>query len=541
MINQEKSLTIQDYLAIAARRKWYIILPLVLSVFVSIAVYYYLPKVYKAKTLILVQPQKVPDRYVPSTVTASVVDRLHSITLEILSRSRLEQVVKEFNLFADIQGKVSMDEIIDQMRKLIDIRPEGQAGRRPEELSAFSISYQGEEPKTVMMVTNKLASSFIEENLKVRESLSEGTSDFINRELHAMEENLQKKEQAIRNYKERFSGNLPSQLDMNLRILDRSRERLDSVNEKIMDMERRGVILKIQIDQVQKPKPLSKQVESTGDELLDREIRELEEGMKPEKMPDDPLITQYNNLQKDLNVALLKYTERHPDVRELKSKISQLEPKIRERILELEKGRQENMEKEKMRKERLQELKARRDKILAAKKGGPVGMDAETEKHLAQLMVQYDDLQWEINKLRKEEKDLKSQVLIYQRKVEEVPKREEELASLMRDYGLLKGNHQALLARKMEAKMAENLERKQQGEQFKILDPARLPTQPFKPNRDRILLFGMVIGLVLGMGLAWFRENLDHAFYTEADLEAYLSLPILAVVPNLKEETLKET
>jgi chromosome segregation ATPase len=388
-----------------------------------------------------------------------------------------------------------------------------------------------------MMVTNKLASLFIEENLKVRESLSEGTSEFIRRELQAAEENLKKKEQEIRNYNEKFMGKLPSQIDSNMRVLDGLDDRLNSVAGNIMDKERRSSSLQIQIEQLKRPKPAPIQVESSGDKQLDKEIKEIEEAMQqPEKTPDDPLINQYYTLKKDLTNAQINYTDRHPDVIALKSKIAQLEPKFYERMRGLEKQRQEKMELDKTRRERLQELKARRDKIIGANKGKVVGLDPETEKVLSRLTDQYDELQWEMKKLRTEEKELRNKMAVYQRKVEEVPKREEELASLMRDYDLFKSGYQSLLSKQMEAKMAENLEQKQQGEQFKILDPARLPEKPIRPKVEQILLMGIAIGLFAGIGLTWFRESLDQSFHSEADLEAHLGLPILAVIPNLKEE-----
>ncbi len=534
--NLDNTLTLHDYFAIAVRRKWYFIISLMISIVISSIVYYYLPKVYKATTLILVSRQKVPDRYVPSTIEASLSERISSISMEILSRARLENIIKEFNLFANLQNKVSKEEIVEMMRKLIEIRPEGKSDRQSD-LPAFSISFEGEEPKTVMMVTNKLASLFIEENLKTRESLSEGTSEFISRELKAMEENLKKKEQEIRIYKEKFTGKLPNQLDMTMRVLDRLDDRLNSVAGNIRDKERRISILQIQIEQLKKPKSAPIQVESSGDNQLDKEIKEIEEAMQqPEKTPDDPLFNQYYALKKDLTNAQLKYTDRHPDVIALKSRIAQLEPKANERLQELEKQRQEKKELDKTRRARLQELKTLRDKIIAANKGKGVVLDPETRKVISGLTDQYDELQWEIKKLRTDEKNLQNQMGVYQRKVEAVPQREEELSSLMRDYDLLKGGYQSLLSKQMEAKMAEKLEQRQQGEQFKILDPARLPEKPIRPKVEKIFLMGIVFGLFAGLGLTWFRETLDQSFHSEADLEAYLSLPILAVIPNLKEQ-----
>ena len=107
---------------------------------------------------------------------------------------------------------------------------------------------------------------------------------------------------------------------------------------------------------------------------------------------------------------------------------------------------------------------------------------------------------------------------------------------LTRDYDLLKKNHQSLLDKKMQAQMAENLERKQQGEQFKILDPARLPEVPIRPDLNRILMMGAGIGLMLGLGLAWLRETWNQKFHTETEVEQALGIPVIAVIPNLKED-----
>jgi uncharacterized protein involved in exopolysaccharide biosynthesis len=138
--------------------------------------------------------------------------------------------------------------------------------------------------------------------------------------------------------------------------------------------------------------------------------------------------------------------------------------------------------------------------------------------------------------LKEEVINLKEQIAMYQKRVEETPKREQEMVQISRDYDLLKINYQSLLDKKIQAQMAENLERKQQGEQFKILDPARLPEEPFKPNRNAILFMGTIAGLAMGLGLAWFRESMDRSFYELSDLETYLGLPVLASIPNLKEE-----
>ena len=122
METTEKPFNIHDYIEIGLRRKWYLIIPLVLSVVVSVGVYKYLPKIYKANTLILVQPQSVPESYVQSTVTESIIGRLNTISQEILSRTRLEKVIQEFNLYADMRKKFPMEEVVETMRKAIEVK-----------------------------------------------------------------------------------------------------------------------------------------------------------------------------------------------------------------------------------------------------------------------------------------------------------------------------------------------------------------------------------------------------------------------------------
>jgi polysaccharide chain length determinant protein (PEP-CTERM system associated) len=513
-----KPLNLQDYVAIGLRQKWFIIIPLVCATLISFGVYKYLPKVYKTTTLILVQPQRVPESYVRPTNTASITDRLNTISQEILSRTRLEKVIQEFNLFPETRNKVPMEEVVERMRKAIEVnvqsRPQSERTQ-----NTFTISFEEKDPRIVMMVTNKLASLFIEENLKVRELQAEGTSEFISKELQSMEEQLKKKDEAVRNFKERFMGNLPQQLDANLRILERLQQQLQTTNEGIKTAEDRSILLQNQIEQLKRSESPRIQVAGRMDPVANPEDVRNEGG------PEDPLITQLNNLKRELTSAQSKYTERHPDVIDLKRKITGLEPKVSEVLKKQEDAREA----------RLREQRARRIGNSEERLPLPVS-DPGTERLLTQYRDQYNEAQMDARRLRGEEKNLKDQLLLYQRRIENTPKREEELTVLTRDYDLLRANYQSLLGNKIQAQMAENLEKKQQGEQFKILDPARLPETPIRPDRNKILLIGTFIGLVAGLGLAWFRETLDQSFHSEADLEAYLGLPILAVVPNLKEE-----
>ena len=516
MIKTEKFFNLQSYFKMGLRRKWYILIPFTLSVIISFGVYRYLPKVYRASTVILVQAQRVSESYVRPTLTESVSDRLNTLSQEILSRTRLERVIKEFNLYPDMLNKFHMEGIVDRMRSQIEVKVQRQ--------NAFSIAFEGTDPRTVVGVTNKLASMFIEENLKVRESQVEGAAKFISKELQAIESNLKRKEDDVRRFKEKNLGQLPQQLEANLSILERLHQQFKTTSDNLRTGEDRIALLQNQIEQLM-DRQSERGVFSTT--LSARRSPTRNGDIHLERGPEDPLAVQLNALKRDLANAESKYTGSHPDVVELKRKIAALEPRVKRQ--------------EEERERRLKELRERQEEIVSegSSQAPSSLLDPATERLITQYKAQFKEAQLEAKRLKEEMGNLKEQIALYQKRIEETPKREQEMVQLNRDHDLLRIYYQSLVDKKYQSQMAENLERKQQGEQFIILDPARLPEKPFKPDRNRLLAMGAVFGLAIGLGLAWFRESTDRSFYEVSDLETYLELPVLATLLNLNEEEKK--
>ena len=157
-----------------------------------------LPDLYRSDTLILVVPQRVPESYVKSTVTSRIEDRLQSISQQILSRTRLERIIQDFNLYAEERQTGIMEDIVEQMRA--DIKVDVVKG------DAFRVSYIGRDPRTVMKVTERLASLFIEENLRDREVLAEGTNQFLEAQLEDARRRLVEHEKKLEVYRRQSRG-----------------------------------------------------------------------------------------------------------------------------------------------------------------------------------------------------------------------------------------------------------------------------------------------------------------------------------------------
>ena len=197
------------YINMAIKRKWWIIVPFLITLLGGLTFLLITPKVYEAQTLILVQAQRVPEEFVRSIVSTTIDDRLRTITQQVTSRTNLEKIIENYGLYSSSHSDLLMDQKVELLREMITIDVSKDSGRRDSETNAFTISFRDEDPQKVMKVTNALASNFISENLKIREEQALGTSSFLSDELTSVEDQLKGKEEELKTYRERYMGGSP--------------------------------------------------------------------------------------------------------------------------------------------------------------------------------------------------------------------------------------------------------------------------------------------------------------------------------------------
>src|SRR5437879_4298413 len=236
-----KKYTPEDLLRAGWRSRWLIVLPFVFISIATAIVSYYLPNRYRSETLILVVPQRVPEQYVHSTVTTRIEDRLHSISQQILSRTRLEHIIQDFALYEEWRRFYVMEDIVERMRKDIEIQIiKG---------DAFRIAYNGPEARTVMKVTERLASLFIDESLRDREVLAEGTNVFLDAQLEDARRQLIQHEKKLEVFRKQYDGQLPSQVDSNLQNIRSTEIQLQALTESLSrDRDRRNLLERVIAD-----------------------------------------------------------------------------------------------------------------------------------------------------------------------------------------------------------------------------------------------------------------------------------------------------
>jgi polysaccharide chain length determinant protein (PEP-CTERM system associated) len=463
--------TLASAAAAVRRRRWPAVFIFVAALTAVISVVCFLPDVYRSSATVLVDRQQIPDELVRSTVTSGLEVRLHTISQEILSRSRLEVLVRRFDLYPNLRRSSPMEEVVERMRDDIQIDLKGGATRNERATTvAFTVSYVGRDPQKVALVANTLASFYIEENLKVREQQAAGTAEFLHVQLDNMKRTLEQQEQVVSRFKERHIGELPQQMEANLATLEQlnSQLRLNS-DQQIQAAERRAAVQK--------------------------QLDEAENSMSPGG--PRAAAQRVEELRKQLTTLRTRYSDKYPDVVRIQAEIAALEARVQSEP--------------------------------SAETSGAVAASPQ----VAQLRASLEELDARSRSLQAEAKTLHGAVARYQSRVENVPRTEQEYQRLARDYEATKEQYHSLLMRQGEAEVAESMERRQKGEQFRIIEPAMVSERPTAPNRGQLLLLGTLLAFALAVGAVVVTEQLDTSFHTSEDLRLHARVPVLVSIPRV--------
>lgn len=508
LIHAQTQIKPDQIMDIIIRRRWLILIPVFISLTVGLLITLTASKTYQASTLILVQPQRIPDNYVRSVVTSTINQRISTISQQILSRSNLEKIIDQFGLYEDAPG-MYLEDKIESMRKRVKVKIE--LARQGAE--AFSIVFNGSDPQRVMRVANTLATYFMDENLKVREAQAVGTSEFLESELEKTRKTLAEYEKNISEYRARYLGGLPDELESNLRTLDRLQEQLSAKQTLLQDLRNSQNLLKAQIAQ-------SKEIENQ--ELMDASsFYDFEEEMDIETENE----TKLKIAQEAYNDLISKYTEKHPDVIKALKSVNNLKKVIEDEKIKNENEALEESYQQDTATDSIDNDTDNEDQTLTS-------FDVNNFSAMQQEL-QLQQMQDEIQKVQAEINVIESKMERYQQRVEDTPKREQELQALQRDYTNIKAIFSSLLDRKLEAELSVNMEKKQKGEQFRILDHARLPEKPISPDVKKLFLFSMVAGFGISGGLIFLLEFLNQSIRRDEQIENDLGLVILARIPPL--------
>jgi polysaccharide chain length determinant protein (PEP-CTERM system associated) len=486
-----RELGLDDYLAMLRRRLGVILIPAVVAPLIGFLVSYAFAPKYTSQATILVEQQKVPEGYVAPVVNEDVTQRMLTMEQQILARNRLEPMITRLGL-AKKPGDV--DAVVENIRQNIQIQPvqsnsgvttvtkKGVAHTQQNTVPGFTVSYTDSNPRTAEQVCGELTSMLLEENLKQRQAVAKGTTDFLSNQLTDSKKALDDMDGKLAAFKKQYFGQLPGDAENNLRILQGLNSQLDANTQAIN---------RAQQDKSYTESILAQRLEA---------FRSSQNATNPETL-EQRLAT----LQSQLISLQARYTDDYPDVVKTKADIAET-------------------------KRKLAELTAPKDKTKDTSAADDTSSSGEPPE-VAQLRMQLHQYDTVIAQSTREQKRLQGQIELYQSRVSLSPSVEEQYKGMTRDYDTALKVYNDLLAKKSESEMQGDMERRQQGEQMQLLNAASLPDSPSFPNRWLFAAGGLGAGLCLGLGLALWLEVRDNSIRTEQDAMAALELPVLVSVP----------
>lgn len=485
-MTEMRQLNFEDYVDIFRRRWWLVAALALLGAGTGYGTAHFLPKRYTSQTLVLVEQPTVPGDYVKPVITQDVNQRLATMQQQILSRTRLEPVIQQFGLFAKDIKDVSIEDLVQRLRDAISVTPiRAMSGTEGRQLPGFNIAVVFDDAHLAQQICSTITSMFVEENLKLRQELSDQTTQFLGKQLEDAKSKLDDQDAKLAAFKRLHIGSLPDESQTNLSVLTGLSTQLDAVTQAL---------------------GRAQQDKSFAESVLAQHLAAWQASQVVPNGPNpDSLERQLAAQEQQLSELQSKYTDDHPDVIKAKSDIETLKQKI------------------------------------ANAQGGDKTPQADGQTkpaveppEIQNLRAQIFQLEQGIKQRTAQQEEIQRQIKLYQARVESSPAIEQEYKELTRDYQTALAFYNDLLTKRNQSAMANDLERRQEGEQFQVLDPANLPDKPSFPNKQLFALGGFGAGLGIAISLVLLIEILDTSLHSKQSVENVLQLPVLAMIPVIQ-------
>ncbi len=487
-----RKLEAADYVAILKRRRVLILTCLVVFPVIGAVATFFIPPKFMSQTLVLIEEQKVPDDYVKPVISSDLDSRLSSMKEQILSRSRIQPVIEKYNLYST--GRVTMDDRVDLTRKAIDIKPIRSAITNNKGLPGFFITFTANDAHTAQLVCGEITSLFLNENLRSREASAEGTTDFLKGQLADAKRSLDEQDSKLATFQRQYFGKLPGEEGTNMNMLNSLNTQLEAATQGLARMEQDKTFAESMLAQLAANTAPTPGLGTAGSEGPLAAIQ------SPAVQAKQKELATLEGKEVELTS---QYTPSHPDVIAVRRQIAQIK----------------------------RELAQPADKApVSMGGGGAVVARSQDSLQIQQLRSQLRAADQGIQEKRREQSMIQGKLGMYQERIQSSPQVAEEYKGLTRDYGTAQKFYDELNAKMSHSKMATDLERRQEGEQFRVMDEPNLPDAPTFPNVWIFSAGGLGLGLFIALCIAAFKEYKDTSLRNERDVWAFTRLPTLGII-----------
>jgi polysaccharide chain length determinant protein (PEP-CTERM system associated) len=465
---------------------------------ITAAVVYRIPATYEAKAVILVDSQKIPDKYVTSTVSTDVEDRIASLRQEILGPTQLLKIINQFNLYKDQRNNTPEEEIIEKMTR--DTKVTLERGWTRDRPGAFEVSYEGTDPRVVARVANTIMDLFIQTNETDRNNHAAGTTEFMTDRLELAKKSLNEQEDRLAKYKLAHNDELPEQQTSLGATLSRLQLELQGNEDAINRAQQNKIMVENSIGAAES---------SVGSLVGMLEQSSAGVGASAGQTAPAwgnaaagrPVQKESDALEAKLDLMRVRYGDDHPEIKRLRAEIAQL------REIESKTAAAQAQAERRTKSGTAPSPGVGSNSTAARSAPGTLADQLIKERErLVSLKAQLAQTNQELEFRNNERQGIISSIKQYETRLEHLPRREQEMEGLTRDYQISKDNYRSLLDKKLAAEMASEMEKQQKAEKFTPLEVARIPEVPVKPKRPVLIGAGCLVSLLIGLAVAAGRE-----------------------------------
>jgi polysaccharide chain length determinant protein (PEP-CTERM system associated) len=480
---------ISDYLALLVRRRWLVIITFIALAALTTLLATLVPKIYLSETMLQVQQREVPTDFVKDLIAGTTNQRLGSIEQTILSRTNLLKIISEFGDGMVGYNKLNDDQRVVKLRNQIKIEFVSErlgAGNTPT-IANVKISYRDRNPDLAQKIAARIAALFIEQESRTRETQVFGTTEFLSSELGKVADQLQESESRLKVLQERYRYELPSELQTNLRTLDRLQLQKTG-NVEALDRNR---TMQLNLERLMSdmPQTLARDASSSP----------AATSVGP---AENPMVVSYRKKKQEYKELIARYPEKYPSVQSLKEELEKMNREIPP------------------------------EDFVAIEKPAPAAVNVPNPAY-QKIEAQLREVKTEIEIKEREKKAIEAEMALYAKRVQSTPGIEQEMATIVRTNADLTKQYADLKQKLSDAKLAESLESRQKGGQFIIVDQANLPIEPVTPSRKNFWLVGCVLSLAIGLAAAFVAGFLDQRVWKQAEVERFIEAPVLVEIPRI--------
>jgi polysaccharide chain length determinant protein (PEP-CTERM system associated) len=500
----------------------------VMTTVAVIAMVMQLPRTYSAEAVILVESKGIPESLVQPMVSSQLQDRLEQLKQRVLSYDRLTRVIEQFGLYPKERKSIPMEEVIRQMKEDINMKLDrGWGSERP---NTFRIAYQSADPVTTARVANHIGKFFVDENLRDRAGQATVAAEFLANQLAEAKRNMEVQEARLNQYKTQYMGELPQQEQALLASLSQAKTQLSGIQDGLNRAQQNKLIVANTLE-------LAKSAEATTRRIAEQLAANraaaaqaatqaiLSGGGRTPSAVLPPRPSEAQRVAEQIEQLRQRYGEQHPELRRLLAHYRELKEAEARQVAAAPPPPTETAE--------AAPAPMQLPVLIQPDMGGRdlTTLLMEQRERIELLKTQQTVGVSEIGNLEKERRRIIEEIATLEARILKLPMREQQITSVMRDYDVAKANYQAMLEKKLAADLAADMERRQKGESFVMLDPARIPEIPEKPNRRLLASAGAILGLLLGAIVALGIEMKKDVFLGEWELPP--GVPVLGRVVQI--------